>query len=61
MPAICKVGRRTIITAEADEEWRLRNEQQVRTSTNAKQISMVRVEPEKASLPLGHPHDTRRQ
>jgi hypothetical protein len=26
MPATIKIGRRTIITAEADEEWRLRME-----------------------------------
>ncbi len=27
MPRTVKIGRRTIITAEADEEWRLRMEQ----------------------------------
>ena len=27
MPAICKIGRRTIITVEADEEWRRQTEQ----------------------------------
>ena len=26
MPAIIKIGRRSIITSEADEEWRLRME-----------------------------------
>jgi GH24 family phage-related lysozyme (muramidase) len=31
MPAICKIGRRTIITAEADEEWRRRTEQRADT------------------------------
>jgi hypothetical protein len=28
MPAVLKIGRRTIITAEADAEWRLRMERQ---------------------------------
>jgi hypothetical protein len=28
MPATMKIGRRTIITAEADEEWRVRMERQ---------------------------------
>jgi hypothetical protein len=31
MPAVLKIGRRTIITAEADEEWRVRRERQPAT------------------------------
>jgi hypothetical protein len=31
MPAVLKIGRRTIITAEADEEWRVRMERQPAT------------------------------
>jgi hypothetical protein len=31
MPATLKIGRRTIITAEADAEWRLRMERQAAT------------------------------
>src|SRR5271168_5231571 len=35
MPATLKIGRRTIITAEADAEWRLRMERQAATESAA--------------------------
>ena len=54
MPAVVKIGRRTIITAEADAEWRLRMERQSVAGAPDGRASRVRQASFQQRLPDRH-------
>jgi len=56
MPATLKIGRRTIITAEADAEWRLRMERQAAAEPAATMITVRRsLRGRPLAIPSGFP------